>query len=233
MKRHTAHLLRVFVTGLLAALPLAATVAIFLWAARFMILWLGPNSSIGGVLVRVGLGVTGSEVVGYLIGIAVIGLLIFLLGLFVTLGLERGVSRYLQGLIQRIPLVGSVYDLVKRMVDIFAARDDGGLRSMSAVWCHFGGPPEAGSERVAVLALLSTPEPVLIEGRPYVGVIVPTAPVPVGGGLLYLPQDWVRPAEMGIDAVTSIYVSMGITSAQHLPVAPGLVKPAAVPSPGS
>ena len=73
-----------------------------------------------------------------------------------------------------------------------------------------------GSERVAVLALLSTPEPVLIDGRPYVGVIVPTAPVPVGGGLLYLPQDWVRPAEMGIEAVTSIYVSMGITSHQHI-----------------
>jgi uncharacterized membrane protein len=232
MKQHTAHLLRIFVTGLLAALPLAATVVIFWWTASFMIQWLGPTSSIGGVLVRVGLGVTGSEVVGYLIGIAVVGLLIFVLGVFVTLGLERGVSRFFQGLIQRIPLVGSVYDLVRRMVDIFAARDDGGLKSMSAVWCHFGGPPEAGIDRVAVLALLSTPEPVLIDGRPYVGVIVPTAPVPVGGGLLYLPQDWVRPAEMGIEAVTSIYVSMGITSAQHLPVAPAVLKPAA-PLPGS
>ncbi len=232
MKQHTAHLLRIFVTGLLAALPLAATVAIFWWTATFMIQWLGPNSSIGGVLVRVGLGVTGSEVVGYLIGIAVIAGLIFALGVFVTLGLERGVSRFFQGLIQRIPLVGSVYDLVRRMVDIFAARDDGGLKSMSAVWCHFGGPPEEGVDRVAVLALLSTPEPVLIDGRPYVGVIVPTAPVPVGGGLLYLPQDWVRPAEMGIEAVTSIYVSMGITSAQHMPVATAGLKPAA-PPPGS
>lgn len=232
MKRHTTHLLRIFVTGLLAALPLAATIAIFWWTASFLIQWLGPTSSVGGALVRVGLSVTGSEVVGYLIGIAFLALLIFVLGVVVTLGLERGVARLFQGLIQRIPLVGSVYDLVKRMVDIFAARDDGGLKSMSAVWCHFGGPPEEGSERVAVLALLSTPEPVLIDGRPYVGVIVPTAPVPVGGGLLYLPQDWVRPAAMGIEAVTSIYVSMGITSAQHLPVAPAAVRPLA-PSPGS
>jgi uncharacterized membrane protein len=60
---------------------------------------------------------------------------------------------------------------------------------------------------------------VWIGGRPYVGVIVPTAPVPVGGGLLFLPQAWVTPAAVGIEALTSIYVSMGITAGQHLPAA--------------
>ncbi|OYW18318.1 MAG: hypothetical protein B7Z52_05270, partial [Burkholderiales bacterium 12-64-5] len=37
-------------------------------------------------------------------------------------------------------------------------------------------------------------------------------------GLLYVPQAWVTPAEIGIDALTSIYVSMGVTSAQYLQV---------------
>lgn len=227
MKRHTAHLLRIFVTGLLSVFPLAATVAIFWWTASFLIQWLGPQSAIGSVLVRIGLGVTGSEIVGYLIGIGLVAVLIFALGLVVSSGLQRGLSSLFQATLQRIPLVGSVYDLLRRMVEMFSARDDGGLKSMSAVWCHFGGPPGEGeADRVMVLALLSTPDPVLIDGRPYLGVIVPTAPVPVGGGLLYLPQAWVRPADIGIEAVTSIYVSMGITSAQHLPVAPGAsVKP--------
>ena len=40
--------------------------------------------------------------------------------------------------------------------------------------------------------------------------------LPVGGGLLYVPQAWVEPAEVGMDALTSIYVSMGVTSGQHL-----------------
>ena len=39
-------------------------------------------------------------------------------------------------------------------------------------------------------------------------------------GLMYVPVDWVRPAEIGIEAVTSLYVSMGVTSAQYLPTAP-------------
>jgi uncharacterized membrane protein len=76
---------------------------------------------------------------------------------------------------------------------------------------------------VAVLGLLSTPEPVFIGDRPYMGVIVPTAPVPVGGGLLYLPQDWVTQADVGFEALTSIYVSLGLTSGQHLPRKPVVV----------
>jgi uncharacterized membrane protein len=135
-------------------------------------------------------------------------------------------------------VVGKIYGLLKRMVDLLGqtrVADDDGLKSMSAVWCHFGGPaPRAGSDdpaRVAVLALLSSPEPVLIEGRPYLAVIVPTAPVPVGGGLLFLPADWVSPAEgVGVEALTSIYVSMGVTTGQYLPKASAVAAAAAAAS---
>jgi uncharacterized membrane protein len=68
-----------------------------------------------------------------------------------------------------------------------------------------------------VLALLSSPQPVEVAGRRCLAVLVPTAPVPVGGGLLYVPEDWVSPARISIEALTSLYVSMGVTSAQHLP----------------
>ena len=51
----------------------------------------------------------------------------------------------------------------------------------------------------------------MIEGRAYRAVLVPTAPVPVGGGLLYVPVEWVRPAQVGMDRVISTYVSMGMT----------------------
>ena len=69
MKRAHTHLLRLFVTGALAALPLAATVAIFAWAASVLYRWLGPDSVVGSLLVAVGLGVTGSEVILSLIHI--------------------------------------------------------------------------------------------------------------------------------------------------------------------
>ena len=83
MTRSTRHLLALFVTGLLAALPLAATVAIFWWAASLAMRWLGPESAVGSLLVGIGLGVTGSEIVAYLLGVALVAGLIVLLGAFV------------------------------------------------------------------------------------------------------------------------------------------------------
>jgi uncharacterized membrane protein len=99
------------------------------------------------------------------------------------------------------------------MVGLFRPGQADGLRSMRPVWCHFGGPGGA-----SVLALLSSPQVVEVAGRRCLAVLVPTAPVPVGGGLLYVPEDWVSPARISIEALTSLYVSMGVTSPQHLPV---------------
>ncbi len=209
------HLSKVFVTGALAALPLAATVLIIVWGARLVVAWLGPGSLIGGVLVSIGLGITGSEFVAYLIGVLIVLLAILLLGALVRTRLRTALARALDSVVQRIPVVRSVYDTIRRFVELLSQRDADGTRSMRPVWLHFGGVGGA-----AVLGLLSTPEPVRIDGRDYLAVIVPTAPVPVGGGLLYVPTDWVSIAEVGVERLTSIYVSMGITSHQHIGATP-------------
>ncbi len=226
-------LLRIFVTGALAALPLAATLLIFAWAAGILIKWLGPDSVVGRALLSIGLGVGASEVVGYAIGVAIVAAAIFGLGLVVEAGLQRGLASIVNGLLLRIPVVGTVYDLFKRMVGLVRTHDANGekgdgLKSMSAVWCHFGGPQAEGNS--VALALLSNDVPVLVNGQRCLAVLIPTAPVPVGGGLLYVPEHWVTPADVGIEAVTSIYVSMGLTSPQHLPRADGT--PAQLKAPG-
>jgi uncharacterized membrane protein len=210
--RPSRHFTRTFLAGLLAALPLIATVLVFTWLAQLVYGWLGPQSLIGGLFVQLGLGLSESEWAGYGLGILIIVIAIYALGLLVEAQLQAGLARILNIVLSRIPLVRNVYDLINRFVDMLGQRDEEGLKSMSAVWVTFGS--EGG---VKVLALLSTPEPVMLDGQPYVAVIVPTAPVPVGGGLLYVPQSSVVPADVGMEAVTSIYVSMGVTSAQHLP----------------
>jgi len=207
-------MLRIFITGLLAALPLAATILIFVWGARLLYGWVGPGSMVGNLLVSIGLGVTGSEVAGYLLGMLIAVLLIFALGLLVQTRLRGFFGDAVNAVMQRIPLVRSVYDMIKKFVGLVSQRDEAGVRSMRPVWLHFGGVGGA-----AVLGLLSTPEPVLLSGKPYLAVLVPTAPVPIGGGLLYVPKEWVTIAEVGVEGLTSIYVSMGVTSHQHLTTA--------------
>lgn len=229
MNRPARTLLRIFVTGALAALPLVATLLIFVWAARLLVQWLGPDSIVGGLLVSIGLGVGGSEVVGYALGVAIVAALIFGLGLLVEGGLQRGMAAMVDALVSRIPVVRSVYDLLRKLVALFSHNDaqGDGLRSMSAVWCHFGGPSEQGNS--AALALLGSDVVVLVNGQRCLAVLIPTAPVPVGGGLLYVPEHWITRADVGVEAVTSIYVSMGMTSPQHLPRADAV--PIASPTP--
>ena len=211
MRATARRTLRIFLTGLLAALPLAATVLIFVWGARVLYAWLGPGSFIGSLLIALGLGGTGSEVVGYLLGLGIVLLAIFALGLLVQTRLRGVLGRSFNSVMQRIPLVRNVYDMIRKFVDLISQRDPSGARSMSPVWLRFGGPGGA-----MVLGLLSSPEPVSVGGHTYLAVLVPTAPLPVGGGLIFVPVDWVSPAEVGVEALTSIYVSMGVTAHQHL-----------------
>jgi len=207
----TNRVLNTFVTGLLAALPLAATLLIFAWVVRLLVDYLGPGSLVGRMLSALGLGITGYGVTSYLIGIAITMVAIFVLGAVVQTRLRRVLAGALNAVVMRIPVVRSVYEMASKLVDLLAQRDREGMRSMSPVWLHFGG---VGG--VAVLGLLSTTEPVRVGELDYLAVLVPTAPVPVGGGLLYVPSGWVTPADVGIEGLTSIYVSMGITSKQHI-----------------
>ena len=61
MKRSVRQLTRTLVTGLLAALPLIVTVAVFIWLGRLLYAWLGPSSLVGQVFVGLGLGLSMSR----------------------------------------------------------------------------------------------------------------------------------------------------------------------------
>lgn len=201
----------IFGAGLLAALPLAATVLIVVWAARLLFDYVGPDSLIGRQLVALGLRGSSSEVVGYLLGVAFVVVAIFVLGLLIQTRLRPWLGHLVDALVERIPVVRSIYSIAQRLVELIGPRDVGGLQSMRPVWCHFGGPGGA-----AALGLLSCAETIELGGVAYHAVLIPTSPVPVGGGLIYVPEAWVTPADIGIEALTSIYVSMGVTSTEHL-----------------
>jgi len=214
--------LRIFLAGVLALLPIAVTLFVVGWAASLLASYAGPGSLVGNVITwlgnTLGLYIAPSSTVAYLLGLAFILGAIFLLGLLVESGLRSFVVNSLDWLMTRIPLVSTVYDLAKRFVAIV---DRGGgedrLKSMRPVWCFFGGEGSA-----AVLGLMPSPEPVMIGERSYLGLLVPSAPVPFGGALIYVPSEWVKPAEGGVERLMNVYVSMGITP----PISMASAKPA-------
>ena len=105
-----------------------------------------------------------------------------------------------------------MYGTSKQLVGLVDKKQDDNLKGMKAVFCVFGG--------TGVLALLVSPQRFSINGKEYYIVVVPTAPVPVGGGLLFVPLESVQPVDLTMEAVVSIYVSMGVTAPQFLPHTP-------------
>lgn len=207
-------LFRTLLAGMLAALPLLGTLWLLSIVFTFVAGWLGPESFTGGLLAKIGVGISGQEWSGYLIGVLMALALLFCLGLLIERGLNTWLVWLVDAVVGRIPVVRTIYETIEKFVQIFMKRERSELQSMRPVWCHFGGPGG-----VSVLGLLSSPEPILVEGRACYAVIVPTAPVPIGGGLLFMPVEWITPSDVGMEAVTSIYVSMGVTAPQFLPTA--------------
>jgi uncharacterized membrane protein len=208
-----SRIVRVFLAGLLALLPLILTVAVTGWVVAILNQYVGPNSSFGQLLVSLGIGVGAQSFAPYIIGLLALLAAIYVLGLLFETRIGDAVTQLMDGAMSRIPIIGSVYDLSKRFTSIVDTDNNGGdLKSMTPVWCFFGGEPSA-----AVLALLPSPKSVAIGDHEYVGILVPSAPVPVGGALIYVPQSWIRPAEGGVDELMSVYVSMGVTAPTPVP----------------
>ena len=42
--------------------------------------------------------------------------------------------------------------------------------------------------------------------------------MPFGGALIYVPEEWVKPAEGGVERLMNVYVSMGVTPPLSMPV---------------
>jgi uncharacterized membrane protein len=200
-----------FVAGVLIILPVAITVAVISWIASLVHRLVGPDTPVGDFLTRFGLRFVSDHTGAYVVGVIVVLTAIFVIGVVAEAGAQRFMQRLLDGLLQRIPIVGSIYGTSRQVVTMFDRKDEAAVKRMQVVFCCFGKEGGAG-----FLALLISPERYRINSRDYQIIIVPTAPVPFGGGLLFVPAEVVQPTDVSVDAMISIYVSMGITADQFL-----------------
>ena len=201
---------RPIATGVLAVLPVVLTFLVIGWFSAYVGAFLGPDSWFGFSVSRLGAFVVDDNL-AYLIGIAIVMAGLYALGVLVRSRLRTVWSNFFDHTIGRIPLIGTIYKTITRFVQLLDRRDDVDVKAMSPVWCFF-----SDERRTAVLGLMPSDQPVQIEGQDYRIVMVPTAPVPFGGGLFFLPAEWVRPADFGVEGLTNIYVSMGVTAPDYM-----------------
>lgn len=206
---------RYFVVGVVAVLPLVITVGVVVWVVGFLGDMLGPGTFLGERLGDLGENVFDREgALAYVLGWAIVLGVIFALGFFFEMGAKKYVQARVDGLIRKIPVMGGVYGTARQLADMMDSKSENDMKAMSVVYIAFGS--ETGA---AFLALQPTPEKFRIGEIDYHAILIPTAPVPFGGSLLFVPAAQVKKADMSVDAFMSVYVSMGVTGPQFLDVA--------------
>jgi uncharacterized membrane protein len=139
------------------------------------------------------------------------------LGLIVKTRARQIIEDHIDRLFTRVPLIRSIYNPVSRMVRLATERGSGAqgdLSGMSVVSCRFG----SGENAVDVLALLASQHVYNIAGSRRRLVYLPTAPIPMSGGLVLVSEAAVTAVpEMKVDDLLKIYVSLGALAPEVMP----------------
>jgi len=192
-----------FITGLLIWVPVVITI----WVLGLVVNTL--ESVVPGFLSPQAL--FGFDIPGFRVALVLIVLLAT--GMFAANFLGRGILKYSEKVLGRIPLVRSIYQSVKQVSDTLLAPNGQAFRQ--AVLVQY---PRAGCYTVALLTGAPSGEVAEHLQADYVSVYVPTTPNPTSGFFLIMLRSEVVPLNMSVDAALKYIVSMGVVAPAAGPI---------------
>lgn len=190
MKKIKDFLKKNFITGLLVIIPVWVTFYVLIGILRWIDGWLSPvlESSLG--LRFPGLGIVTLIVLILLIGVSSAN---YIGRKFVQLG---------DHVLQRVPLVSSVYTTVKQIMETFSVKHN--FHGVALV--EF---PRKGCYSLGFMTGEVTGGSIGHSGT-FVSVFVPTTPNPTGGYLLLFPEAEVTKLDMSVDQGMRFIISLGL-----------------------
>ncbi len=194
-----------FITGLLILVPLAIT----LWVLHAIISTMDQSLLLLPVEWRPEK-LVGFKVLG--IGTILTLLIVFVTGLLAQNFIGNYVIRAWEGLLQRIPIVSSIYSSVKQVSDTLFSSSGNAFRK--AVLIEY---PRRDCWSIGFLTGVPGGDVVNHLKGDFVSVYVPTTPNPTSGFFLMLPKDQAIELDMSVDAALKYIVSMGVVAPEHLP----------------
>lgn len=213
---------RYLITGLLTFLPLWVTVLVF----KFV---LGLLAGIGAPMVAALTGALAlvsphaADTLNQRGLVFVVALLITLLALYLLGWLANRVigQRFINafdGLLQRIPLVQTIYGGTKKLMAVLQNKPGGTQR---VVLVEF---PRPGMKVVGFVTRTLVEEG---SGREMAAVYIPTTPNPTGGYLELVPMSELTPTDWTMDQAMAFIISGGAVSPDSLPAPRRLPDPPA------
>ncbi|MBM4070182.1 MAG: DUF502 domain-containing protein [Planctomycetes bacterium] len=201
-----------FLAGLLVVLPLAITIWIMGWVAGMLREVVGPEPYIGEGLRSLGLRFVANDTVATIVGWVLVIVAVWLLGLFVKSTTRFRVIEKFNWAMSHVPVVRTVYGPVAQVVGMLRRQDREELNAMSVVYCKFG--EQAGG---GFLALLASAGLFRFGEQDCHLVYIPTSPLPMTGGLIFVPARAVDRVDMTIEALMQMYFSMGVMATKAVP----------------
>lgn len=194
-----------FLAGLFLLLPLALTIIIVNWLVSKVVAVIGPGTFLGDLLLSGGGSIVGPNhaILAFILGLAVVLVAIWALGLLVKSQTRQQVSSATDRLLGRVPLIRSIYKPVSQVVRLLS--DDGGsdFKGMHVVNCRLGG--------VDLLCLATSSRVFELEGARRRLVYIPTSPVPMTGGLILVDEAAITEMpDVSVDELMQIYLSLGV-----------------------
>ena len=207
-------LAKAFLRGLAATLPLVVTIYILWW-------FLSGAEELMQNLLRMWIprpDTTGNQNITFFPGLGIAAGVVVLVGVGLTLNhwLGRWIHDFGISLVERLPLVKTIYRMLKDMVSFFAHRDTNEFNQVVMVRPVPDGPEMLGF--VTRKTWDNMPDGFGGEGK--IGVYLPMS-YQIGGFLIVVDETMVRAIEMEMEEALRIALSAGINSRQN----PGATAP--------
>jgi uncharacterized membrane protein len=182
---------RIFVAGILTAIPVFATIKVLQILFRFMDQILAP-------LIQRFLGY---DIPG--LGLVMLIITLFFLGLFVTNFLGRRMYNFFERFVLRVPIVSNVYNFSKQIVRTFSPEHRSAFQKV--VWLQY---PRPGLWTLGFVTGTSFSA----DGVPYYNVFVATTPNPTSGYVVFVAQHDTIEATLTIEEGFKLLISGGALS---------------------
>jgi len=184
-----------FLTGILVAVPIGATILILAWIF----------TAIDNILQPATRFILGYTIPGIGFGITI--LLIYLAGVIASNIVGKSLINYFESLLGKVPLIRPLYGGIKQILESFSTTGKTGF--MQVVLIEF---PRKGIWTIGFV----TKESPAQSGEILLNIFIPTSPNPTSGFLQIVGEDEVIRVDMSVDEALKMVISAGKVSPQEI-----------------
>lgn len=186
----------IFLQGLATVVPIVVTI--------YVLVWLGATfeSILGGAVRRILPDAWYVPGMGLLLGLTAV----FVVGLMLRAWLIRTVWIWFEALLQRLPLVRSVYGALKDLLAFFSS--PAGEKAQQVVLVRL---PESGGSLLGFVTRRDFSELPAMGGANTLAVYIPMS-YQLGGFTVLIPAEQTEPLDMGVEEALRFALTAGVTT---------------------